>query len=166
MKDFNQLPHHSKVWIYQAERELSDQDLDLLKSRSAEFLNQWTSHDYPMDAAIGTFHKRFIVVSVDEQTAPASGCGIDKSVRFIQQMEKELNNPLLNRMNIAYLSGSEVLACSFRGFERLYQNKEVNRDTLVFNNMVTAKKDFDTQWIVPLKDTWIFGRMPATLDPN
>jgi hypothetical protein len=57
-----------------------------------------------MSACIEIFHNRFIIACVDEKTTSASGCGIDKSVKFIQQLESDLggNNALLERVNIVY----------------------------------------------------------------
>jgi len=57
-----------------------------------------------MSACIEIFHNRFIIACVDEKTTSARGCRIDKSVKFIQQLESDLggNNALLDRGNIVY----------------------------------------------------------------
>ncbi|NDP28692.1 MAG: hypothetical protein GZ087_14910, partial [Flavobacterium sp.] len=93
---------HSRVWIYQSIREFSENEITQLKTKAESFISQWTSHGKTMSACIEIFHNRFIIVCVDEKTTSASGCGIDKSVKFIQQLEKDFNTSLLDRMNVAY----------------------------------------------------------------
>jgi len=31
---------------------------------------------------------------------------------------------------------------------------KVNAETLVYNNLVTVKKELDTHWEIPLKNSW------------
>jgi hypothetical protein len=35
------------------------------------------------------------------------------------------------------------------------ESKEVNDDTIVFNNLVQTKRDFEAKWQVPYKDSWL-----------
>jgi hypothetical protein len=98
------MPLHSRVWIYQSIREFSESESKQLKNKAEGFISEWTSHGKTMSACIEIFHNRFIIGCVDEKTTSASGCGIDKSVKFIQQLESDLggNNALLDRVNIVY----------------------------------------------------------------
>ncbi len=154
MKKLKDLPSHSRVWIYQASKEFTNSELELFENKSNSFLNQWTSHGHAMDTTIEILHKRFVIIAVDEQTASASGCGIDKSVRFIQDMEKELKISLLDRMQVAYKTGDKVLACSLQDFEKLYYSKQVDENIIVFNNMVSTKAELVSSWELPLKNSW------------
>ena len=81
--NFKNMPPHSRIWIYQSNKEFSPTEAEDIKKKSEDFVEQWTSHNQFMNACIEIFHNRFIVICVDEKTAPASGCGIDKSVKFI-----------------------------------------------------------------------------------
>ncbi len=159
MKTFGELPDYSRIWIYQAERDFTDSELTLIKQRSEEFLLQWTSHENPMDAAIEVLYKRFILIGVNEQTAPASGCGIDKSVGFIRRLQSHLGISLLERMSVAYLDQNTVQSCSLKEFGVLLKSGKVNENTLVFNNTVNTKKELASSWKIPLKNSWVFGRI-------
>jgi hypothetical protein len=154
MKTFNQLPPHSRVWIYQSTRELLPDEVSKIKTLANDFINQWTSHGNNMDAAIEIFHNRFVIVAVDEQTAPASGCGIDKSVRFMQDVEKQFSLTLLDRMNVAYKAGDSIRICSLAEFEKLINTKQIDENTIVFNNLVSAKLELGANWEIPLKRSW------------
>lgn len=154
MVDFNTLPPHSRIWIYQSNREFNERETIEIKNKSFQFIDQWTSHGKTMNAAIEIFHHRFIVIAVDEQTAPASGCGIDKSVRFIQELEKDYSLTLLDRMQIAYKKDNQINYCSINEFEAFIQRGQINENTVVFNNIVSTKKEFETNWETALKTSW------------
>ena len=154
MKTFNQLPSHSRIWIYQSTRELLPDETSKIKTLANDFINQWTSHGSNMDAAIEILYNRFIIVAVDEQTAPASGCGIDKSLRFIQDMEKQFKLSLLERTQVAYKAGDSIRSCSLAEFEKLINIKQVDENTIVFNNLISTLAELKTNWQVPLKQSW------------
>ena len=42
--DFNQLPDESRVWIYQANRSFSEDELKEIKSKLETFITSWTAH--------------------------------------------------------------------------------------------------------------------------
>lgn len=162
MNNFEQMPQHSRIWIYQAARELSEIEIAETRSKSAAFLAEWTSHGSKMKAAVEVLHKRFIIVAVDEQAAAASGCGIDKSVRFMQELEKQLDVALFDRMQVAYKqSNGEIAAVKMTEFEQLAAEGRVNANTLVFNNMIQTLDELQTGWLVPAHTSWHARLIPA-----
>lgn len=147
MTGFKDLPAHSRIWIYQNTREFTSGEVELIRKRAQEFVTQWTSHDQLMKASIEIFHDRFIVICVDEKTAPASGCGIDKSIKFIQALEKEFNITLLDRMNVAYRKDGKIFSSPIAELKNL-------GNVTVFNNLVNTKEDFEKNWEVPIANSW------------
>ena len=147
MIQFKDLPPHSRVWIYQSNREFSSSEVEQIKNKSEEFVAQWTSHDQLMKACIEIFHNRFIVVCVDEKTASASGCGIDKSVKFIQQLEKYFSLSLLDRMNVAYRKDGKILSSPISELKN-------SGAVTVFNNLVQTKEELEKNWEVPIEKSW------------
>ena len=141
------MPAHSRVWIYQSEREFLSTETGAIKTKAIEFVSQWTSHDQLMKASIEVFYDRFIVVCVDEKTAPASGCGIDKSVKFIQVLEKEFNLSLLGRMNVAYRKDGKIYSVPISELKNLGR-------VVVFNNLVATKEEFDKNWETSIEKSW------------
>ena len=151
---YSKMPVHSRIWIYQANREFSAKELEEIKITSDLFIEQWTSHNNRMNACIEILYHRFIVIVADETTAPASGCGIDKSVHFIQQLEKEYSVSLFDRMQVAYKKENVIQSCSLQQFEQLIAEGNINENTIVFNNLITTKQEMETAWEVPLKNSW------------
>jgi len=151
---FQNMPPHSRIWIYQSNRKLNEKEVAEIEIKAENFIDQWTSHGKTMNACIEIFYKLFIVVAVDEQTAPASGCGIDKSVHFIQQLEKYFSITLLNRTLVAYKKNDKLYTCSLAEFEKLIESGSITENTIVFNNLINTKAEMESNWEIALKQSW------------
>jgi len=170
MLNFKDMPLHSRVWIYQSIREFSKNEITQVETKSESFISEWTSHGETMSACIQIFHNRFIIVCVDEKNTSSSGCGIDKSVKFIQQMESDLggNTSLLDRMNIAYrqdiclndeVGEGDIISCHISEFKKLLAILERQKGITVLNNLVNTKEALEQNWEVPLKKSWQYRKL-------
>lgn len=148
------LSDSSKVWIYQADRELTESEVQKIKQMGDQFAEDWAAHGSQIKAAFEVFHNRFIVLFADESQTTASGCSIDASVRFIQQLEREFKIDLFDRMNIAFEENSEVKTMRMNEFEQMLQSSQISESTIVFNNLVQDLGEFKNRWKIPLKDSW------------
>ena len=99
-------------------------------------------------------YNQFLVLAVDESFNDISGCSIDSSVRFIQQLEKELQLDLMNKMNVTFKDGDHINLVKMSDFQQYAKDKKVTSETIVFNNMVGTKEDFESNWEVPAKQSW------------
>src|SRR6202012_3823923 len=100
------------------------------------FTTAWTAHNNQLKAKGEIRYNRFIILVVDESQAGASSCSIDKSVRFVKQLEDQFGINLLDRFNLAYKEGSEVLSAPRHEFEEKIKQGAINIETTVYNNMV------------------------------
>jgi hypothetical protein len=148
------MPGHARVWIYQADRILTNEEVERINKHAGLFIDDWTSHGHKMNATLGVLYNLFIVIALDEQSAPASGCGIDKSVGFIRQLERELGVSLLDRMNIAYWQDEKIMTCRLPQFENLIKKNSVNSNTIVFNNMANTIDELKSSWQQPVAQSW------------
>ncbi|MEO6148871.1 MAG: ABC transporter ATPase [Mucilaginibacter sp.] len=152
----------SRVWIYQADRQLTEAELPAIQSALNNFVHSWTAHNNQLKAKAEIRYNRFLILIVDEEQAGASGCSIDKSVRFMEQLEQQFNLRLFDRFNLAYRSGSEVLSVPRHDFEDLIKQGAITTDTIVYNNLVQTAEELQTKWEVPFKDSWhvqLFGSL-------
>ena len=152
--DFNTLPEISRVWIYQANRSFTSDELVDIEKKINEFLEQWTAHGADLKAGYEIKYKRFITIGLDQGVNPATGCSIDTSVRFIQQLEQEYNVDLIDKMNVSFKQGEFVAYKPLNDFKKMAKNKSVSPNTIVFNNLVTNIAEYRTNWEVPAKDSW------------
>lgn len=152
--DFNTLPEESRVWIYQANRSFTDSELSEIRSRLDAFLEQWTAHGSDLQAGYSIKYKRFIVIALNQNLNIATGCSIDASVHFIQQLEQDYNVDLMDKMNVSYKQGEYVAYKSLIDFKKMAKDRAISKNTIVFNNLVTNIAEFKENWEVPASESW------------
>lgn len=152
--DFNTLPEESRVWIYQANRSFSEQELEEIQSKLNTFIENWTAHGSDLESGYQIKYKRFIVIGLNQNLTKASGCSVDASVHFIQALEKEYDVDLLDKMNVSYKQGEFIAYKTLVDFKKMAKEKAVSKNTIVFNNLVTSIAEFNENWEVPASESW------------
>lgn len=152
--DFKSLPESSRVWIYQANRSFTDDELSQIEKQLDTFISDWTTHGAGLKAGYEIRYRRFLVLALDQSLNTASGCSIDASVHFIQHLEKEYDVLLLDKMNVSYKQGEYIAYKSLVDFKKMAKQKAVSPNTIVFNNLVTNKGEYLEHWEVPASDSW------------
>lgn len=152
--DFKELPSEARIWIYQSNRPFTEAELPELKDLLDTFLEQWTAHGQNLKAGYELPYNRFIVIGLDQNQASASGCSIDASVHFIQGLEQKYSVDLLDKMNVTYKQGKFVAHKALMDFKNMTKQGAVGPNTLVFNNLVATKGEYEENWEVPAKESW------------
>lgn len=149
------MPAHARVWVYKSTRAFTPQEAETIRGRGHLFTGSWAAHGNALDACVDVLHGHFVVVAVDEQQAAASGCGIDKSVRFIQDLERELGFSLTDRMVVLYVGADDIRSCRVQEVEGLLAAGALTPDTRVFDDLVATVGDLRERFHAPLKSTWL-----------
>ncbi len=152
--DFNTLPDSSRVWIYQASRTFNESELKEINASLDTFIQNWTAHGNDLNAGYEIQYNRFIVIALDQSSQSATGCSIDASVHFIQQLEKKYGVELLDKMNVSYKQGEFVAYKNLIDFKTMAKQKAISKNTIVFNNLVATKGEYKTHWEVPASESW------------
>lgn len=152
--NYQELADYSRVWIYQANRPLTDAEVNEIKAHGDKFIEKWAAHGSDLQAAFEVFYNQFVVLFADESQVKASGCSIDSSVRFIKEIEKHYQLDLFDRLNLTYKDGSNIKMMSMADFQNSLEKGELSEETIVFNNLIETKGEFDSKWEVPVKDSW------------
>ena len=147
-------PDNAKAWVYQSNRILDEDEVNYLKVQLDDFVSSWESHGNLLKATFEIFNNLFVVFFVDEEGDTMCGRAQDASVKLMKQLAEELEVDFLDRMVQSYKKGEQVKVVHMNDFPKLLADKEISEDTIVFNNMVTTKIDFDNNWEVPLKKSW------------
>lgn len=154
LRELIALNDQSRVWVYQADREFSYDELDQIRPEIFSFVDQWTSHHNAVSGYGNVFHRRFLALFVDETMAPASGCSIDSSVNFVKAQGQNLGIDFFDRMNFTYLEDDIVKTISSQDLSKAKSENLINDDTLFFDNLVKTKGDFLKSWVKPLNQSW------------
>ena len=152
--NFNTLPEESRVWIYQASRSFSETELEEIQSKLNIFIENWTAHGSDLQSGYTIKYKRFIIMALNQNINAATGCSIDASVHFIQQLEKDYKVDLMDKMNVSYKQGEYVAYKTLTDFKKMAKDKAVSKNTIVFNNLVNTIAEFKENWEVPASESW------------
>jgi hypothetical protein len=151
---FENLPKESKIWIYQSNRKFSDEEFAEIEVALKNFIENWTAHGTGLQASYQLRYNRFIILAVNQEIQIATGCSIDASVRFIQDLEKKYNVDLLDKMNVTFKLGEHVAHKTLIDFKKMAKDKAVTENTIVFNNLINNIAEYNESWEVPAIDSW------------
>ena len=102
-----QMPDHSRVWVYQANRPFSASEIQAIENYLTPALTQWAAHGAGLNASFEIRFHQVIVIAVDETVNTASGCSIDASTRWFKEMGSALGIDFFDR-STAIVEGDEV----------------------------------------------------------
>jgi len=84
----------------------------------------------------------------------ATGCSIDASVHFIQDLEQKYNVDLMDKMNVSYKQGEFIAYKPLLDFKKMAKDRAISKGTIVFNNLVNNIAEFKDNWEVPASESW------------
>jgi|TARA_B110000908_G_scaffold113391_1_gene132995 hypothetical protein len=151
---YKNLPNNSRIWIYQSDREFTEKEIEFISDKAEDFINQWTRHGDDLKGSFTIKYNQFLVLAVDESFNNVSGCSIDSSVRFVQQLQKELQLDLMDKMNISFKDNDTINVVKLPDFQRFAKAQKITSTTIVFNNMIDTKEDFENNWEVAASKSW------------
>jgi len=151
---FDEMPKEARIWIYQSNRKFSEQEEEEISTILTNFVGEWVAHSTPLKASFEIKYNRFIILAVDTAYHPASGCSIDSSVKVIQEIEQKYGIDLLDKMNVTYRTGDFIAHKPLIDFKKMAKSKAVNKQTIVFNNLVNTIEEYENYWEVPAEESW------------
>lgn len=151
---FENLPPESKVWIYQSNRKFTEEEWFAIETDLKTFIDSWSAHGTGLEASYLLKYYRFIILAVNQEVQMATGCSIDKSVEFIQSLEKQYAVDLLDKMNVTFKLGEHIAHKPLIEFKKMAKDKAVSENTIVFNNLVNTIEEWNENWEVPAGESW------------
>jgi hypothetical protein len=144
-----------RIWIYTLSKELTSEQLVDFNSRCQNFVSTWTAHDVSLDASYELYKNRLLIFKVDEEKYGASGCSIDKQLRFVKELEQVFSVELLNRLLVAYENNEEISVVKSSQIKELLAANLISENTLMFDNTINQSSELATKWKQPLQSTWL-----------
>ncbi len=131
------LPDEARVWVFGTGRPLSVEEEDTLLTAVDAHLEAWAAHGHPLRSAREWREGRFLIVAVDEATAPPTGCSIDALVHQLRRLETALGVTLVEHGAVWYRTEEGLPARVGRAdFKRLIQTGDAHGETTVFDDTV------------------------------
>lgn len=154
MESFTALPSSARVWIYQSDRPFAPAESAQVALDITAFVSQWLAHKAKVIGDGALLYDRFVVLAADEDKLAVSGCSIDSTVRFIRELGAKYNVNFFDRFYTCYLQDGQVRGADFDTFRKLMADGVVSEDTIVFNNLAATVGAMQTEWQVPLAQSW------------
>jgi hypothetical protein len=148
---FENIADEARVWIYQSNRILTSDEAKLISEETQPFIESWTAHNQQLHASFQLLENLFLVLGVDERNSQASGCSIDKSVHFIQYLEKKFNLSFTDRSKIAIMVNNQLTMVYFNEFKNQLKAGVHTENTSVFNTLAKTKKDTVENWMMKIE---------------
>jgi hypothetical protein len=164
MKLFQNFHPESRVWIFLADREFRQQESSEIHTLIQKFCGEWVAHGSKLKADGEIVMKRFIVFMADETENKASGCSVDKLLRFVQDLEIEFQISLLNRQLAAFLIQDRLSVFSLTDLQQKIDSGEIQPQTIYCHQMVTSKQQFDESFMIPVSESWLFRKFTWKLE--
>ncbi len=148
---YKDLPEDAYAFIYPSSRKFYPQEIDELKAKIEQFLEE-NFTDYPYFFKI--IENRFIAIFVDsEKSLPITL--LDKLASFILELDQQYNITLLDKINICFKQGEYIQYQDMKKFRTLLKNRSISKNTVIFNNLVQNKYDFEHHFETPLSESWL-----------
>ncbi|HEY5691220.1 MAG TPA: hypothetical protein VIS49_07180 [Cyclobacteriaceae bacterium] len=159
---FEELSPTARVWIYQLDRSVNEQEKSEIEKVIKGFCHQWQAHGAPLRTSFQLIHDHFLVLAVDEKAGIASGCSIDGSVRVLKELSERYNIDFFNRTLATFLIDDEVVAYPLNQLKGLFSSGTLSSTATTFNNLVESKAAFLENWMVPVGKSWLSKYLPKS----
>ena len=152
---FSDIDLQARVWVYQANRTLTDSEVGIITETLKASLDTWEAHGKRLTASGKVFEHRFIVIAVDERDELPSGCSIDKSVHWLQEIGHRMNIDFFDRSLVYFDDQDQIQAIPVPKIKQAVTDEVISSGTIVFDNQVTTKAQWMKKWKTAASNTWL-----------
>jgi hypothetical protein len=156
----SQLPDSTRVWIYQANRTITLQEAEVIKSTLSEFCQQWAAHGQPMESNFEIRENRFVILLVNEENNAASGCSIDGSVRVMKDLQQQLDIDFFDRTKIPFLVNNQIETFPTAKLKVAFVDGLLNDQSITFNTLAATKAELERNWKLSVEKSWLAKYLP------
>ena len=145
---------NTKAIIFPASRSINhEENLDILM-KIEDFLTSWNAYENPLQSNVCIEYEQFIIICIDENIEPASGCSLDALNNFIRKIEQKYQLELFDRMKAVFLENNTLKTLRLKDFCATLKNKELRSDILIFDFSSNNEEEFSKRFLLPLKESW------------
>jgi len=148
--DYNLLPETSKIYIYPSSRKFYTDEFSVINEKIEKYLKEFSA----IDSFFEIKYQRFIIIIISDKT-PLSIEQNDELISFILSLEKEFKITLLDKVNICFKQGEYVQLKEIPDFKKLIKNRGVSKKTIVLDNLINTKEEYENYWEMPAESSWI-----------
>lgn len=151
--DYKTFPEDAKVWVFPSEKKIYKNEIEELEEKLTAFISKWTKNKENFEATFTIQYNRFIVIFASSEITISTET-TNELINFIISLQTEYETELMDKMNPCFKQGQYVQYKDLKDFKKLIKDKAVNKKTIVFDNTITNKFEFENYWEVPASESW------------
>jgi hypothetical protein len=159
---FEELSADSRVWVYQANRPFTTEEINVTASMLRSFCEQWAAHGQALKSSYRIEKNQFVIMAVDEDYHNPSGCSIDSSVGVLRQINSATGVDLLDRTKVSFYIDDTVLLIPLSELKSSFASGRLRASTITFNTLATTKAEWEAKWQIPAEKSWMTKYLSKT----
>lgn len=152
--EFNELPENARIWVYQANRDMNEAEqatvLDFLRAE----VNTWVTHGMPMRGSVQIRFDRIILIAADTDFQQPSGCSIDSSTGWLQELGKNTGLNFFDR-SIGYFEDGKLKFFSVFEAKKQVSAGTIQPDTQVINLQVSTVRELNNSAVITASESFL-----------
>jgi hypothetical protein len=122
---FSDFPDESRIWLYQTNRALNEDEMITVRKRLNSFVQEWAAHGDKLWGSAEVVNPYFVAVIVNDALTPPSGCSIDASVKEIKALGELLSVDFFTRLKVTIVKDDELKQIEFSELNLLDPNTPI-----------------------------------------
>jgi len=152
--DFASLSEAAKIWIYPSSRRFYPNEVHEIQEKVKNFVSTWKQGGEKSKCSYQFLYRRFIIIAIDDEKCSITKQDINLKVAFILSLQNTYKVELLDRMNVCFKQGNYVQYKALESFKKLLKDKALSAKTIVFDNLISRKCDFENCWELTIEESW------------
>ena len=154
------LPDSSRVWMFGAQRLMSEEEIQHLNHSLADFVSSWQAHGNLLTADYCILHRCVIVVAVDELQEAPSGCSIDKVFHLLQSQKEKYDLDFFQRTLVWLIHENDLCILNRQEVQAGIDSGEIHPNSLAIHMLANRLGDLKNGGIaLPLSESWIAPKL-------
>jgi hypothetical protein len=159
-RPIKEMPDTSRIWVYQANRLLTNSDEAYISSNLKSFCEGWAAHGQELDTSFDINHQRFVILCVNENATTPSGCSIDSSSHIIKAIGTQLNIDFFGRSDIPFLEGNNITVHSLAQLKKLFEQGVLNAHSITINTLAPTLGEWKHKRHLKAMESWMNRFIP------
>ena len=155
------LPDGAKVWMYTANRVLTDTECKSVQTALSAFRASWVAHGSPLRSESAILLNQVLVLAVDEEPQIATGCSIDASVAALRALNEAAPTladlDVLDRSWVVYKEEKDApkwKRARLHDFWAMRKAGSLSDDAQILDSTLTNLGSLRKEGVKRLADSW------------
>lgn len=151
--EFNSISDTADLWLYAFDRNLSENESQIVDGMFRQFTENWLAHNNPVRGSFKLLENRFLILAAEAKAT--SGCSIDSSVSILKELHTRHDINALDQSLIHFRKAGKIVSVTRPEFKALVLENKIDHNTTVFDLSLQTVGDFRSgRFEIPFTQSW------------